>query len=160
MVGGGKGDSMVYSRGWEVMDIVENKTHLEMTMGVVRETVKGIAEYLEFTFESGEEYPDKWLPTLNTSLRVSPSNIIEYKYYEKPTTTNTTIRMATAMSENSKLQCLSNDLVRRLLNTRVELPAKYREELIERYGSKLMTSGYGMEQTRKILLNGVKGYIS
>ena len=59
--------------------------------------MKGIAEYLKFTFESGEEYPDKWLPTLDTSLRVSPSNIVEYKYYEKPTTTNTTLRMSTAM---------------------------------------------------------------
>ena len=152
--------SMVYSRGWEYDDQVMSRSHLEVTMGVVKETVKGIADYLEFTFESGEDYPDKWLPTLDTSLRVNPSNIVEYKYYEKPTTTNTTVRMATAMSENSKLQCLSNDLVRRLLNTRVELPSRYREEVIERYGTKLLTSGYGLEQTRKILLNGVKGYIT
>ena len=46
------------------------------------------------------------------------------------------------------------------MNNRVELPSRYREEVIEQYGTKLMTSGYGMEQTKKILLNGVKGYMS
>ena len=111
-------------------------------MEIIRTTVKGILGYLDFTFETTEDYEDKWLPTLDTSLRVGSSNIVEYKFFEKPTTTNTTIRMKTAMSENSKLQCLSNDLVRRLLNTREELPASYREEVIDGYGLKLLTSGY------------------
>ena len=133
---------------------------LDITLGVVRESVKGIAEYLEFTFETAEDYDDKWLPTLDTSLRVSSNNTIEYKYYEKPTTTNTTIRMESAMCENSKLQCLSNDLVRRLLNTRVELSPRFREGVIDQYGTKLMTSGFGREQAKKILVNGIKGYVS
>ena len=64
------------------------------------------------------------------------------------------------MSENSKLQCLSNDLVRGLLNTKEELPPTYREEVVNNYGIKLMTSGYSKEQTRKILLNGMKGYMN
>ena len=104
-----------------------------MTLGVIRETVRGIAEYLEFTFETGEDFGDNWLPTLDTSLRVGSNNIVEYQYYKKPTTTNTTVRMTTAMGENSKLQCLSNDLVRRLLNTKEELPSQYREQVIDQY---------------------------
>ena len=60
-------------------------------------------------------------------------NIIEYIYYEKPTTTNTTIRQASAMSENPKIQCLSNDVVRRLLNTREELPCRYREKVVDKW---------------------------
>ena len=36
--------------------------------------------------------------------------------HHKPTP-NTTIRSTTAMAENPKIQCLSNDLVRRLGNT-------------------------------------------
>ena len=83
-------------------------------------------DYLEFTYESGADYTDGWLPTLDTNILVGEDNVISYKYYEKPTTTNTTIRSTTAMAENSKMQCLSNDLVRRLLNTRKELPPSYR----------------------------------
>ena len=69
-------------------------------------------------------------------------NIIEYKYFEKPTNTNSTIRQASAMSQNPKIQCLSNDMVRRLLNTKEELPSTYREEIVEKYGRKLFSSGY------------------
>ena len=63
------------------------------------------------------------------------------------------------MSENPKIQCLSNDMVRRLFNTKEDLPSEYREEIVENYGRKLVTSGYSRDQTRKILINGIKGYM-
>ena len=106
------------------------------------------------------DYVDGWLPTLDTNMMVDEENLIQYKYYEKPTTTNCTIRQATAMSENCKLQCQSQDLIRRLLNTREELPPKYRASIIDEYGVKLRTSGYAVKVTRKILHNGMKGYIT
>ena len=58
------------------------------------------------------------------------------------------------------MQCLANDLVRRLLNTREDLPGHYRAEVVDGYGVKLLTSGYNLEQVRKILNNGMKGYVS
>ena len=122
--------------------------------------MRGVTNFLEFTHESGEDYQDGWLPTLDTSLVVAPTNQIWYRYFEKPTTTNTTLLMSTAMSENAKIQCLSNDLVRRLLNTKEELPTWYRAKVVDDYGRKLLTSGYGYNQTRKILANGAKGYLA
>ena len=106
------------------------------------------------------DYVDGWLPTLDTNMMVDEENLIQYKYYEKPTTTNCTIRQATAMSENCKLQCQSQDLIRRLLNTREELPPKYRASIIDEYGVKLRTSGYAVKVTRKILHNGMKVYVA
>ena len=94
------------------------------------------------------------------SFRINEGNLVDYRYYEKHTTTNTTIRERSAMSEDSKIQCLSNDLVRRLLNTKEELPASYRAEVVDRYGIKLLTSGYTREQSKKILVNGIKGYMA
>ena len=85
---------------------------------------------------------------------------MDYRYYEKPTTTNTTIKMATAMGENPKVQCLANDLVRRLLNTREELPNEERRKVIDGYGIKLLTSGYRRAQVRRILVSGMKGYLT
>ena len=104
-----------YCIKWEREDAT--KTPLEVTIAVLKETVKGVMNFLRFTFESGEDYGDGWLPTLDTSLRVNQDNIVEYRYYVKPTNTNTTIQSASAMSENPKMQCISNDLVRRLMNT-------------------------------------------
>ena len=117
-------------------------------------------DYLHFTVESGADYGDGWLPTLDTSLVVSNNNMVNYRYFEKPTTTNTTLRSTTAMEENSKMQCLANDLVRRLLNTKAELPSSVREEVVDKYGMKILTSGYSKEQTKLILMNGMKGYMT
>ena len=97
--------------------------------------------------------------TLDTSLRVNKANQVEYLYYEKPTTSNTTIQAASAMSENPKMQCLANDLVRRMMNTKEDLPDSFRATIIDKYGVKLMTSGYSKEQSRRILVSGMKGYL-
>ena len=149
---------MVYCRRWEEEDAL--LTPMEVTIGLLRSTAGCVIEYLDFTFESGADYPDGWLPTLDTSLRVNGANIVEYKYFEKPTTTNTVVRFKSAMSGNPKVQCLSNDLVRRLLNTKEQLPGTYRAGVVDGYAVKLMTSGYSREQVQKIVVGGIKGYQS
>ena len=63
-----------------------------------------------------------WLPTPDTN-RVTETNLMVYSYFEKPTTTNATIRKNSAMSDNPKVQVLSYDMVRRFLNTKEELPS-------------------------------------
>ena len=107
---------MVYCKKWELED--EQETLLSIRVKALQESMKGLASYLQFTNETGNDYADGGLPTLDTNLIVGSNNQILYKYYEKPTTTITTVRMSTAMAENPKMQCLANDLVRRLLNTK------------------------------------------
>ena len=149
---------LVHCLRWEEEDA--GRTLLDITVEALRLSMQGVADYLEFTYETGQDYEDAWLPTLDTNLWVSPTNQVMYKYFEKPTTTNTTLRMTTAMAENAKIQCLSNDLVRRLLNCKEDLPGSYRAEVIDNYGRKLRTSGYDLDLTRRILSNGIKGYMS
>ena len=45
-------------------------TLTERTTNVVHGTMQGLEEYLVFTMETGEEFVDNCLPTLDTSLRV------------------------------------------------------------------------------------------
>ena len=62
------------------------------------------------------------------------------------------------MNINTKFQILSNDMVRRLLNTREELGPAQKEAEVDRYAKKLLASGYSREQSKKILVNGIKSY--
>ena len=41
----------------------------------------------------------------------------------------------------------------------ISLENKEREEVVDGYGIKLMTSGFGKEQTQRILVSGIKGYL-
>ena len=120
--------------------------------------MKGVEKYLSFTVESGEDFEGGWLPTLDTNLKVGSDNQIQFKFYEKSTCSKKTVQKDSAMEENAKIQTVSNDLVRRLCNTGESLGARERCKVVDDYGQKLANSGYSLEQVRRILVNGIKGF--
>ena len=50
-------------------------------------------------------------------LKVEDTNIILYRFFEKPTNPNTVLHFRTAMAEDSKIRSLTNEVIRRLLTT-------------------------------------------
>ena len=57
-------------------------------------------------------------------------------------------------------KAISNDLIRRLYNTMEEMEPKVKWSVLDQYGQKLLDSGYGLEQVRKTLVAGMKGFES
>ena len=141
---------------WEKED--QELSSSEITRRAMLGTLNGVEDYLEFTMETGEDFVDQWLPTLDTSLWVDGNNQVLYRFYEKPTSSNITVQRRTAMAEDAKVQIVSNDLVRRLLNTSEELGEEYRLRVVNDYTQKLANSGYKREQLKRIIANGIKGY--
>ena len=95
---------------------------------------------------------------MDTSLKVDEKNRILHKFYEKPEAAKNTVHFKTAMGENPKIKILSQEMVRRLLNTSEEVEEEHIIEITDEYAKKLHNSGYRKEQIRKIILAGVKGY--
>ena len=118
----------------------------------------GVEPYLEFTTETVDDFPDKWLPTLDTCLQVDRENIVQFRFFEKPTSSNITVQKRTAMGENAKIQVVSNDLLRRLLNNSERLGAEAKRMVVDSYAQKLRNSGYKGDQLKRIVLNGIKAY--
>ena len=147
-----------YCKRWEREDLEKSGT--ERTREVILQSLKGIEEYLDFTIETGEdpEFVDGWLPTLDTSLKVDDRNQVVWRFYEKPTTTIMTVQKDSAMEENSKMKILSNDLVRRFLNSSEDLGGDEKCRIVDGYAKKLLSSGYSREKTKEIILRGIKGY--
>ena len=148
--------SLTYCKRWEQEDSAISGE--QRTREILGATMNGVEDFLDFTVESGEQFPGGWLPTLDTNLRVGEQNKIEYKFYEKETTTRRTVQRRTAMEENVKVKIVSNDLVRRLCNSMEELGSNETNRVVDGYAQKLLNSGYSREQTRSILVNGIKGY--
>lgn len=71
-----------------------------------------------------------------------------------------TVQMGSAMEENTKMKILSNDLIRRFLNSSEELGNDEKCRIVDGYGKKLLNSGYDLERTREIVVRGIKGYES
>ena len=150
------GGSLKYRKTWELED--QGTTGEERTVRIMMETMKGIEEYLEFTSESGLDFEDGWIPTLDASLKVGEDNVVKYRYFEKSTTTNKTVQKTSAMEENAKMKIIAQDLVRRLTNTKESLGYKEKCKVVDMYAKKLLNSGYGLEQVKKTLVSGIKGY--
>ena len=127
--------SLQFCIKWERED--QELTSIEITKRVILGTLNGVETFLKFTIETEEDFPDGWLPTLDTKLRVTGSNQVLHGFYEKPTNSNVTIQRRTAMGEDSKIQILSNDLIRRLKNSSEELGEGAKVEIVDNYTQKL-----------------------
>ena len=121
-------------------------------------TLVGVEKFLDFTMETIDDFNDKWLPTLDTKLKVDRSNQVLFDFYEKPTSSNLTVQKRTAMGEDAKIQVVSNDLIRRLQNCSEELGMGAKVKIVDEYTQKLSNSGYRGEHLKKIITNGIKGY--
>ena len=71
---------------------------------------------------------------------------------------NMVVQKSSAMDENSKMKILANDLTRRLLNTSESLGMNAKVKAVDMYSQKLTNSGYRVDQVRRIVINGIKGY--
>ena len=99
---------ILFSKRWEQEDA--ELTTTEVTRRILMGSMQVVEDYLSFTTETGEEYEDGWLPTLDVSLKVDHlKNRIMFKFYEKATTTKRTVQKATTMNENSKIQVVANE---------------------------------------------------
>ena len=70
---------------------------------MVEASINGIVNCLKFTVETGMDFEDSWLPTLDLSLKVDEENTILYCFYEKPTSSEVCLQADTALSQNSIL---------------------------------------------------------
>ena len=86
----------------------------------------GIEDYLEFTAESGRDFPGGWLLAMDTSLNVG----------------DMTVQKSSAMEENSKIQILFQDVVRWLGNSSEERGRGEKWRIINNYAQKLLNKGY------------------
>ena len=147
---------LLFCQKWEEED--KNLSPTEVTRRVVLDSLKDVVKYLRFTTETCEDYESGWLPTLDTSLQVDLNNHIKFKFFEKPVGPGRLIQKKTAMPENSKVQIISNEMIRRLLNSGEDLQEEKYIEIVDSYAQKLVNSGYGINQVRRMLISGIRGY--
>ena len=145
-----------FSKVWEEED--SSLSPQEVTRRVIQGSLGGVHPFLSFTTEIGEEYQDGCLPTLDLNIWVGEDNQVNWKFFEKPTTTSVTVQMRSAYEENSKQKTLSNDLIRKLSNTRRQGIKGRGKNVVDQHAQKLLNSGYRIPQVRKIVVAGIKGY--
>ena len=84
--------------------------------------------------------------------------MIRFAFYEKPMATNLVIQARSALSEEVKSATLTDEIVRRLRNTSLELNHFERLEIIERACVKMKSSGHSERFIRRAVEKGIKRF--
>jgi hypothetical protein len=113
---------------------------------------------LQFTVETAEDFEDGRLPTLDFDMWVDEGGVIKHSYFEKPMKTQLVLMKRSAMSENQKIDILSNELIRRLSNVGQGIEKSETTKVINNYTRQLKNSEYEQKQAKEIITCGLRGY--
>ena len=113
-----KTDKMV-SRNTNNLDgSTSPETH---TAEVLKLVANNIDEMISFSTDIPTNYPDNYLPVLDVKVQLSDQNKLFYQFYEKPTKHSKVILADSALNWKQKRTILTQEALRRLRNTSVEL---------------------------------------
>ena len=62
------------------------------------------------------------------------------------------------MPENMRVSTLTQEVIRRMMNTSEKIEQAERNGVVDTYGRKLVNSGYSLEQARKFIISGLTRY--
>ena len=100
-----------------------------------------------------------WMPLLATEVRVAADNTIDYRFYEKPVSSKYVMMQSSAMSAKVKMNTLTQEVIRRLRNTRVTLRWEdYQAPMLTKFSKKMARSGYHQGYREEVIKSGVLGF--
>jgi hypothetical protein len=149
---------LCFCEEWEEEDRRTGKGGLERTRDILQQSMKNVYEFLRMTMETGLDFSDGKLPTLDVKVWINEKNQVLYSFFEKPMVCNQVLQKSTALAEDTKVSSLVQEVYRRMSNVSELVELEERLAVIDRFGQKMCNSGYGMEQTRRIIVSGLKGY--
>ena len=126
------------------------------TSGEMKKVMDSIFPMLNFEMETPGMFRGS-LPTLDFSCYME-GHRVRYTFFQKPMAKKTLIHRRSALGENTKMSSLTQNLMRRMKNIGEDLPMEERIRVVDQFTDQLLFSGYSMEQTKRIIVAGLKGY--
>ena len=117
-----------------------------------------ILQFLKFTTEGQQDFPNNYLPTLDFQTQVGENGLILYKHFDKPMASNLTIQRGTALAKGTVHSALRQDMCRRLLNTSELEPPDTFVQVIENYIQKLRNSDHKYSFVKSVILQAITRY--
>ena len=138
----------------------ENKSDTQVTLEILKDIAESVDPMLKFTIDTPCSYSDGKMPALDikVSVNIAESFRIDYEFFEKPTRNPRVILADSALSAASKRTILTQECLRRIRNTKVELGLEIRNKHLSDFMLKLKNSGYSTKYRMEILNSAVKAF--
>ena len=150
-------DGFYWCEEWQEEDMKSEVTQEDRTANILLESMNSVMKFLRFTKEAPNDFEDKKLPTLDIKIWIEKMQIW-YMFYQKPMCNNIVVQEKSALSESVKVSSLTEEIVRRLKNTRDSLPVEYRMETLEDISQRMRNSGHSNPFMKRILMAGITKY--
>ena len=149
--------SLCHTEAWEMEDRLSGDSATKRTAKVLVAMMNEVFDFMNFTTEIGEDFPEGKLPSLDINIWVENGRIL-YEFFEKPMATNLMVEAGSALSREVKMSTLAEEVSRRLRNTSQRLDCTRRMESLERACTKMKTSGHSDEFIRQAVEKGINAF--
>ena len=152
---------LAYKRAWMIEEREMGMTSLSKTTEVLQGMMNSICSWLVRTIETEDMFAEKKLPTLDVKIWVTAEqniNIILFMFFEKKMVSPMVLHKRSAMPEGIRRATLNQEMIRRMVNTSEMVPLADRLMVIVDYTQKLINSEYSVDESRDIVVGGLKGY--
>ena len=138
----------------------EGKDPEEVTMEVLNKIANSIDPMVKLTIDIPSKYKNKKLPVLDIQINVNKeeNNRIDYEYYEKPMKNKKVLLSDAAIPSKEKRTILTQECMRVLRNTKIELGIETRNKHLNAFMLKMKNSGYPVKYRKEILNSALKGF--
>ena len=138
----------------------EQKTDEEITMEVVRGVADSIDEMIKFTVDYPGNHKSGKMPVLDVEVAINKEkeNKIEFQFYEKPTKNKKVILNDSAIPSKQKRTILTQECLRRLRNTQIDLGKEVQTKHLNEFMVKMKNSGYTAQYRKQILDSAYKAF--
>ena len=115
---------------------------------------------IKLTVETPCNAPDGKLAVLDLKVKVNheEQNRIDFEFFEKPTKNPRVIMADSALSFSKKRTILTQECLRRLRNTKIELGPEVQNTRLNLFMLKLKNSGYNQKFRTEILDSSLKAF--
>ena len=129
-------------------------------MEVVQSVANGIEDMVRLTIETPCNFVDRKIPILDVKVKVNgeEGNRIDFEFFEKSTKIQKVILADSALSFSSKRTILTQECLRILRNTKIELGPEIQKKYLDKFMLKLKNSGFGQKFRTEILDSAFKAF--
>ena len=113
-------------------------------MEVIQQVAESINQNLKFEIDVPSYHEDKKIAVLDLKIGLNEEmdNRIDFEFFEKPSKNPKLILAESAINAKNKRTILTQECLRRLRNTKVELGNDIRNEHLSKFMLKMKNSGY------------------
>ena len=136
------------------------KSNSEVTMNIVVEVAESIDNMIKFSVDLPEKNPSKKLAVLDLEVNINKTegNRVDYEFYEKPSKNNRVLLEDAALPSKQKRTILTQECLRRLRNTKVELGKETQVKHLNKFMLKMKNSGYSAKYRKEILDSALRAF--